>query len=220
MGNACPEAGGRVSQVFEFSGHFGEQVIEIVQTGVRQIMAAQSPDSFIGIEFRGIRRKRFEMQPGKAPTQRANRLALVLPAVVPQHDDRPSQMAQEMTQKRDRLALLNVLPMDLVVQPNVSLLGTHRNGRDDRELLARRAVCQDWRLTDRCPGPRDTGNQLKARLVQEDQMGLQACNFFFTRGHAWVFHRAIAAASRSIARRSGFCTLHPSRWSSRPMESW
>ncbi len=68
----------------------------------------------------------------------------------------------------------------------------------------------DRGLTHRAPGLPDRRDQEEARFVGKDEMGAQPCGVFFTRGQPARFQAAMAASSRSTARRSGVWGLQPS----------
>jgi hypothetical protein len=78
------------------------------------------------------------------------------------------------------------------------------------------AMAQLRRLAAGRPGAAHGGDQEEARFVREDKVGAQPRGVFFTRGQTSRFQRSIARSSRSRARRSGFCGLHPRAWSRRP----
>jgi hypothetical protein len=71
------------------------------------------------------------------------------------------------------------------------------------------AVAQTGRLPSGGPGPAHVGDEQKAALIDEDEMGATSCGVFLSVASV-LFHRAMAASSRSTARRSGFWQLQPS----------
>ena len=87
--------------------------------------------------------------------------------------------------------------------------------RADREPIVALGVAEDRRLAPRRPGAPYGRREHEARFVGEDEMGLQPESPLFTRGQRVRFQRAMAASSRSRARRSGFCGPQPLRASSR-----
>jgi hypothetical protein len=58
------------------------------------------PDAFLGVEFRGITREAVKVEPGKAVLERANCLAGMDRAVVPDHDHWAAEMAEQIPEER------------------------------------------------------------------------------------------------------------------------
>jgi len=67
---------------------------------------------------------------------------------------------------------------------------------------------QDRRLTNGRVSADYAGQQVKARLVHQDDGAPFAPGFFFSAGHRSARHAAIAASSRWAARSPGFCGVH------------
>ena len=67
------------------------------------------------------------------------------------------------------------------------------------------------------PGSADQRRQQEAALVDKDDVGLQSAGFFKMSGHSTRTQRRMAFSSRSRARRSGFCGLHPMECRSLPI---
>src|SRR3989442_1197913 len=88
--------------------------------------------------------------------------------------------------------------------------------RDRRDFVAAIPMPDDRRGAGGRPGAPDVGNQQEATFVEEHQMGVQALRVFFTATQRYRVQRAMAASSRSTARRSGFWHDQPSVVSSRP----
>ena len=174
------------------------------------------PDSFVGIELRGIAGEAVEMEAGIAGLDRADRLAAVDGAVVPDHDHVAAQMAEQIPEEGAHLGVLDVLGRQQEVEAAAPAARTHRQPGDDRDAVAPQAVAQQRGLATRCPGAPHTRDQEEPRLVDEDEVGAQPRDFFLMRGQFWRFQFSIRSSLRSSARRSGFCTLHPSACSRRP----
>src|SRR5581483_12120164 len=87
-----------------------------------------------------------------------------------------------------------------------------------RELLPGEAVLQNRSLALRGPGACATGAFRQSRLVNKDDYSALPCGDFFTAGHLFFFHSAMAASSRCRARPVGRCTLHPNCCSIRHTE--
>ena len=129
------------------------------------------------------------------------------------------QVARERTEERDQPRRRDILVgAQREVQPRALAPGRQGQGRDDGHLLpGRPALIQDRRPAAGRPGPPHDRGEQQPTFVDEHQAGVQAPRFFLMRGQSTFTHRWIAASSRSRARRSGFCGLHPSFRSTRPI---
>jgi len=67
------------------------------------------PDAFIGMEFGRITRKAVEVEPRIAGQERANRIAAMNRAIVPDHDHGAAQVAEEITEEGAYRRLIEVL---------------------------------------------------------------------------------------------------------------
>ena len=192
------------------------EIVAIVRTAVGQLGLGLTPHALIGVEFRRVGRKGFQMEPGVAVTQGLHGRAAMRAQPVPDHDHTSVQMTQQVTQERAHLGPTDVVVMPLVVKPETLTHRTDREARDDRDSVTAIPVSQQRCLTARRPGPHHRGQQHEAGFIYEDEVGPQPYGVFFTRGQALRFQRAIAASSRSLARRSGFWQLQPHWARSRP----
>ncbi len=175
------------------------------QSGLEMI-----PDPFIGVQLWGVRREGLQVQPGGVAEQLLHRLATMDPAIVQQHDEVTGDLAQELPEEGRHFVALDVVFVQLAVEGAVVALRADGDPRDGRDAVVRIPMPHDRRLAHRAPRLPDRGDQEEARFVGEDEMGAQPRGVFFTRGHSSRFQRAMAASSRSTARRSGVCGLQPS----------
>jgi len=90
-----------------------------------------------------------------------------------------------------------------------------RDGRDF--LVPSSAVKKNRRFATRSPRPTDQWSHQKAALVDEDDVGLQETGFFLMRDQSSRIHFCTAFSSRSRARFSGFCGVHPMERSNLPI---
>lgn len=174
------------------------------------------PDSFIRVELGGIARETVEVEPGIARLQGAEGFAAVDRAVVPDHDHGAAKMAEQVPQEGADLRLSDVVEPQREVQSIASASGTHREAGDDGDPIATLAMAKQGRVAPRRPGTTYARDQEEPRFVDEDEVGPQPRGFFLMCGQVARFQRAIRFSSRSSARRSGFCTLHPRACISRP----
>ena len=162
------------------------------------------PDSFVRVQLGCVPGKVLHLQPRVASEELANLVALVDRTVVPQDDDRPPQMPQEMPQKVADLRAPNVRLVHPVVQPDPVLPRADREPGNDRHLVMLVPVVERGRPASGSPGPTHGAGQHEARFVHEDEVGPQLLGPFLIRGRSAWTHRAIFSSSRWRARRSGF----------------
>lgn len=190
--------------------------IDIIRPSIGQGTFGELPNSLIRIEFRRIGGKPLEPESGDGPAQGTHGIPFVDLAVVPKHDHRPPEVPQELTEEVTGFRLANVLPVELVIEADPAASRADRNPGDHRDSVATVAVVMNRCLAAGGPGAPHPRNQQGARFVNEDEVGPQPCSVFFTRDQSVFFHCAIRSSSRSRARRSGFCGLHPRPCIKRP----
>ena len=196
------------THVLEREDEIGEEVVERVGAAIGQRTLGQRPDALIGIDLRSIRGEVLEMDARVARAEFGQRPA-VDASIVQQHDDVAAEVAPQLTDEGVHLLVSDVVPVELVVQAEAPPAGTDGNAGDHGDLVAPRAVAQHRRTATWRPGLEDRGQEQEARFVGKDEVGVQARGLFFTAGQCTRFQRAMAASSRSAARRSGFWWLHP-----------
>ena len=177
---------------------------DVVGATVGETPFGVGPDGFVGVELRGVGRKEFKMQSRESATDFPNPFSFVNAGVVPDHDDVPAEMAQQVSEEFAHLVVPDVLRVALEVQADAPAAGRNGNSRDHGDAIMPVAMMNDGRLPTGSPGLSHRGNQEEARLVDEDDVGTQPRSVFFTRGQFSRFQRSIFSSSRSRARRSGF----------------
>jgi hypothetical protein len=170
---------------------------------VGQVGFEVMPHAFVGIQFRGVRRERFQVEAGRAGEQVLHGFPAVDPAVVQQHDEMAGDLPQQRTEEGRDLVALDIVLIELAVQRTPKALGADGDARDGRDAVVRVPVAHDRRLPHWPPRLADRGDQEEARFVDEDEVGPQPRGVFFTRGQTDCFQAAMAASLRSRARRSG-----------------
>jgi len=190
-----------------------DQSIQMRRTEPPQGMSFEiGPETFIGIEFRGIGRQTIDRQPsGEGRQGRACPLRAVGVEAVPKHEDPSGDMPEQVADKTHHLDAGDGTFHQVAVDMRV---GRHR--RDGRELRPRHPVGEHRGLSTGGPGRAQGGHQREATLVDKDQRGLQGLGFFLIAGQVTLTHRWIAFSSRSRALRMGLWQLHPAlrrtRW--------
>lgn len=177
---------------------------DIVGATVGETPFGVGPDGFVGVELRGVGRKEFEMQPREPAADFANPVSFMNAGVVPDHDDVPAEVSQQVAEELADLAVPDVVRVTLEVQADAPTPGRNGDPRDHGDAIMPVAMMNDGRLTARSPGLSHRGDQEETRLVYEDDVGTQPRSVFFTPGQVRRFQRSIFSSSRSNARRSGF----------------
>ncbi len=177
---------------------------EVVGPTVGQTPFGVGPDGFVGVELRGVGRKVFKMHSRKSAADFPNGFSFVNAGVVPDDEDVPAKVAQQVPEKFADLVVSDVLRVAKEVQADTSTPGSNREARDHRDAIMPVAMMKEGCLTARRPGLSHRGDQEEARLVDEDDVGTQPRSVFFTRSQSLRFQRSIFSSSRSRARRSGF----------------
>ena len=177
---------------------------DVVGATIGETPFGVGPDGFVGVELRGVGRKEFEMQPWETAADLPNPFSFVNAGVVPDHDDVPAEVAQQVPEELADLVVPDVVCVALEVQADASAAGGKGDARDHGDAIMPVAMMNDGRLSARSPGLSHRGDQEETRLVGEDDVGTQPRSVFFTRGQFLRFQRSIASSFRSSARRSGF----------------
>lgn len=212
MRAAGETAGARAGGADEGREIGGSVVRERVALGV-------APDEFDGVEFGGVWWQQFGLHLRMGGEPALDHPAAMRVAAIPDNRARvthePPQVPEEGADRRGVDTRVGRKPE---VAPDPIAARRDDEGRDDRHLLARAApLIEGRRLPARRPGaPHERGDQ-DPRFVNEDERGSPARGVFFTCGQRVFTHRAIAASSRSSARRAGCWGLHPKACSTRPM---
>lgn len=182
----------------------GSKRAGVVRSAVGQVAFGQGPDAFVRIQLRRIGGEVLQVETGERVAQLLDGRTFVDPAVVPEEDDGPAEMAKQVAEEGAHVGPADVRGLETVVQAEAPAARTHRDRGDDGDLVAPLPDAQNWSLPPRGPGLADTGNQQEARFVDEDEVGPQPRGVFFTRGQSRRFHCSIRCSSRSKARFSGF----------------
>ena len=175
-----------------------------IRTPVGEGLLGQLPDAFVGVELGCVAREVVQLKARKTTTQGADRFPLVDRSVVPDQEDRTSQMTEEVTQELAHLGMLDVLQMETEVESKVTTAWTDRDPGDHRDAVSPLPMANHRCACTWGPGFVDTWSHEETRLVGEDEVGTQPRGFFLMRGHCSRFQRSIRSSLRSKARRSGF----------------
>lgn len=133
---------------------------------------------------------------------------------IPNHEELPGELAQQVLQETDNRGAPERLPPLLDQQP-----ARVRQRADDREVIAGTGHAQDGRLAAWRVGAHQARQQIEAGLVYPDNRTPLALGFAKRAGQRSVHHWAMAASLRWVARRIGFWTLQSSSRRSRLIEA-
>ena len=183
---------------------------DVVGATIGETPFGVGPDGFVGVELRRVGRKEFEMQPREAAADFPNPFSFVNAGVVPDHNDVPAEVAQQVSEEFADLAVPDVRGVALEVQADAPTPGCKGEARDHGDAIMPVAMMNDGRLSARSQCLSHRGDQEEARLVDEDDVRPPARGVCFTLGHSLRIQRAMRSSSRSRARRSGFWGLNPS----------
>jgi hypothetical protein len=128
---------------------------------------------------------------------------------VPDNQQPPRQMTQQMTQKLDHLGAANPAVEELKVEI------AHCQTSHHRERFPIEVVLKHRRAAPGSPGADAVRLLAQAALVDENDQPPFAERFFLMSGQRSRFQRRIACSSRSSARPTGRWQLQPSFCSSR-----
>ncbi len=103
---------------------------DVVGATVGKSAFGVGPDGFVGVELRGVGREAFEMQPRKPATDFPDPVPFVNAGVVPDHDDVPAEVAQQVPEELADLIVPDVLGVALKVQTDAPTLGGEGDARD------------------------------------------------------------------------------------------
>jgi hypothetical protein len=154
--------------------HVGVELFQVMGAVIGQGPSLDvGPPELIGVELGGIAGQELQVHAAAMPQPSPQEPALVRREVVPDHDDRPAEVAQEVPQELHDLLLADAR---IRVEPQVpAQMATPRrdgqapDGRDSAAVAG--AGPEERRLPPRGPGAADQGAEQEARFIDEDQVG-------------------------------------------------
>ena len=130
---------------------------------IGQVPLGERPDSFIGIEFRGVGGEMLDVKTGMSAEQVLERFPVVSGGI---NDHRAAQMSQQFPQKSADLLLPDVGKEEQIVEAQWVPLGVQGNSGDDEDPVPPMTMHGSLGLWS--PGLDHVGNQQEARFIDED----------------------------------------------------
>ena len=185
---------------------------EVAEFDVLEIV----PDALIRVEIRCVAGQLLQVETRGGPLGEEvfDRLGPMDRRAVPDHQERPREVAQQVSQEADNRRAPESLSPLLDQQP-----ARVRQGADDREVIVGTGHAQEGRLAAGRVGAHQARQQIEAGFVYPDNRTPLALGFAKRAGQRSLHHWAMAASLRWVARRIGFWTLQSSSRSSRLMEA-
>ena len=212
MADAAAQISLGATQLVQTLEQVDAELLDVVRSSIGQWMFGVVPRGLNRVELRSVGGQALEMQTRIACAQGGQvgvRAGRVDRGTVPNYDDVPAKMAEQVPEKVVDLLVGDILRMQAEVQTQAFAFGAYGQATDDGDARVIVAVPNDGGLSNRRPGAPNGGNQHEAGFVGKDDMGTQPRSVFFTRGQSRRFHCSMRFSSRSMARRSGFWQLKP-----------
>jgi hypothetical protein len=132
------------------------------------------PNPFIGVEFGRVTRQLLQLEAGGGTLGEKvfDGLGAVDRGAIPDYEQRPREMAEQVAQEADHLGTAERLLPDLHEQPSV-----HRQATDHREMVMSHERVQDRRFAPGGVGADHSGERIKGGLVYPDDGTLLALGF-------------------------------------------
>ncbi len=125
MVDASSKTAGGLLDVSKRASKATTQRGDVVWATVGETPFGVGPDGFVGVELGGIGRKVFEMQPGELTADFSNPFSFVNAGVVPDDEDVPAKVAQQVPEEFADLIVLDVLRVASEVQADAPTPGSN-----------------------------------------------------------------------------------------------
>lgn len=185
---------------------FAVELLECLATDIFQLPAfEQIPHAFLRVEFRCIAWQAFQVKAfGCTFRQKVlDGLGTMNACPIPNDEQVALDFAQELLQEADHVGALVGALLRLHEEPPIR--GNCSNGRD---VITSQRDRQDRRFSNWRVGSHSMSQQIKPRLVYENEGAFFVFGFFLSAGNVWSRQMAMAASSRWVARVMGFCWLY------------
>ncbi len=197
--------------------HLAAQGGEIGGRGVGERGGIQvPPELFHRIQLRRVCRQPLDGQPGAVVGHRLGReLTPMSRQAIPQQDHPAVDMPAPRVEEVHDVATPHSPGLQRQEPARSPTGGRRQHGANPREVPPVEGLHHKGRAAFGGPGGANRGPLGKAAFVEKPQPGSQPLGFFLSRGQVVRTQRAIAASSRSRARRAGRWRLQPNWRSTR-----
>src|SRR6478735_1017814 len=197
--------GRAVLRALEFVAGGDVELVEVGRTEVGQGMTLEPcPQELDGVQVGRVRWQERHLDGATGGVQvLAHELAAMGPQAVPDDQQRSLQVGAQRLEELDVLLLLD----RALVQAEQAVRAAQPG--DDGDVRPVEVELDDRCLTLGRPGAHPRGPFAQTGLVDEDDQSPLALGFFLRAGQVLRCHVRTASSSRSMARRSGFCTENP-----------
>lgn len=183
----APEKVRTAAEALDLLANSGLDLLNMVRVEVGESAVLEvGPDLLHGVEFRGIGREPFRM-PGGMLAEVTPHLAVAMRASeIPEQDEGPRVVSPQSFEEPKDLRATDV-PVGMQGQVEMDALATRGDdqGPDAGDLLVRSGSDKQLGgLPPQAPSPSDQGGHQEAGLVEADQAGVEAREFFLMRGHS------------------------------------
>jgi hypothetical protein len=141
-------------------------------------MIGTIPNIFRRIEFRGIRRKTLHANPRMPRQKFLHFFAPMDGGPIPQKDQRPPKMFQQIFQKSSHIQPIQIPLPELDKKSQPSPFRRHDQRTDRRNLVLPVTMIQPGRLSPGSPRACDRRNEQKAALIEKKQVGAKFFRVF------------------------------------------
>jgi len=155
---------------------------EVGKSAVLQVC----PDLLHRVEFRGVGREPFHMPSRMLAEVMSDLVVAMRASQVPQQDERTGVVSPQMRQESKDLRATDVfVGMERQVEVDATAPWGDDQGSNTGDLLVGSGPDgQFGGLAPQAPGPSDQGSHQEAGLIEADQAGAEAGEFFLTRGQS------------------------------------
>ena len=141
-------------------------------------MIGTIPNIFRRIEFRGICRKTLHANPRMPRQKLLHFFAPMDGGPIPQKDQRPTKMFQQIFQKGSHIQPIQIPLPELDKKSQPSPFRRHDQRTDRRDLVLSVAMIQSGRLSPGSPRACDRRNEQKPALIEKKQVGTKFFHLF------------------------------------------
>mgnify|MGYP001558010148 CR=1 FL=1 len=159
------------------------------------------PDELIGVELRSIAREKVRVQAMVSVQKLFGWSPFVRRPPIPEQDHGAAQMFEQLPEEPGHFRRSDILiAMESGVEGDAPPAGRNADGRDGRNLGPASGATQARSLSPGGPGANDVGDEKKAALIEEYQMGPKFFGFFLyaatgtSSSGRWPSHHAPAPA--------------------------